>query len=67
MNTANCPLCGNPNQCAVAADPDATECWCGSVTFPEELLAKVPEKAVRQTCICQNCLEEYHKSINAAD
>lgn len=67
MNTAICPLCGESNQCAVAADPDATECWCGSVIFPEELLAKVPEDAVRKTCICQNCLEEYQKSIKAAD
>lgn len=67
MNTAICPLCGESNQCAVAADPDTTECWCGSVIFPEELLAKVPETAVRKTCICQNCLEEYQKSIKAAD
>jgi hypothetical protein len=67
MNTAICPLCGNPNHCAVAADPDATVCWCESVIFPEELLAKVPEDAVRKTCVCQNCLEEYQKSIKAAD
>jgi len=67
LDTATCPLCGEPNQCAVAADPNATECWCESVIFPEELLAKVPEDAVRKTCVCQNCLEEYQKSIYATE
>ena len=67
MDTAICPLCGNPNQCAVAADPNATECWCESVIFPEELLAKVPEDAVRKTCVCQKNIEDYQKSIQTAD
>ena len=40
---AVCPLCGKPNLCAVAADPDATECWCEAVEFPEELLAQIPD------------------------
>ena len=62
INTAICPLCGEPNLCAVAADPNATECWCESEIFPEELLAKVPDKAVRKTCICQNCLRDYQAS-----
>ncbi|MBT3190143.1 MAG: cysteine-rich CWC family protein [Anaerolineae bacterium] len=61
-NTAVCPLCGEPNQCAVAADPNATECWCESVIFPEELLEKVPKDAVRKTCICQKCLERFEES-----
>ena len=38
MDTAKCPLCGEPNQCAMAADADASECWCESVIFSEELL-----------------------------
>jgi hypothetical protein len=67
LNTALCPLCGGPNLCAMAADPNATECWCGSVEFPRELLAQIPEKTVRKTCVCQKCLEEYQESINAAD
>ncbi len=62
LNTAICPLCSQPNQCAVAADPNATECWCESVIFPEALLAQVPDKAVRKTCICQKCLEEFQES-----
>lgn len=67
LDTAQCPLCGNPNQCAVAADPSATECWCDLVVFPRELLAQIPGDAVRKNCVCQNCLEEYQESTNAAD
>ncbi len=64
-NTALCPLCNKPNQCAMAADPNAKECWCESVVFPEELLEQVPENAVRKTCICQNCLEEFQESAKS--
>jgi hypothetical protein len=56
---AVCPLCGKPNNCAVAANPDATECWCEQVEFPEELLAQIPEDAVRKTCVCQECLNRF--------
>ncbi len=62
IDTAKCPLCGKPNQCAVAADPAAIVCWCESVEFPRELLNQIPEKAVRKTCICKNCLDNYSDS-----
>jgi hypothetical protein len=61
-----CPLCGEPNQCALAADPAATECWCDTVVFPAELLAKIPGEAVRKTCVCQSCLEAYLASSKAS-
>jgi hypothetical protein len=67
LNIATCPLCGEPNQCAVAADPDATECWCESVVFPEELLAQIPDYAVRKTCVCQKCLIQFDESANVSD
>ena len=63
LSTSTCPLCGGPNQCAVAADPNATECWCEGEDFPEELLAQIPEEAVRKTCVCQSCLNAYKESI----
>ena len=59
INTAVCPLCGQPNDCAVVADPNATECWCEEVEFPQYLLDQVPDDAVRKTCICQSCLEKF--------
>lgn len=62
VDNAKCPLCGESNQCAVAADPNAIACWCESVTFPDELLAKMPADAVRKSCVCQKCLLEFQKS-----
>ena len=50
---------------AMAVDPNATDCWCESVIFPEELLAQIPENAVRKTCVCQECLEKYHASMES--
>ena len=65
LNIALCPLCDQPNRCAMAVDPNATDCWCESVIFPEELLAQIPENAVRKTCVCQECLEKYHASMES--
>ena len=62
IDTTICPLCGEPNQCAMMANPKATECWCESVIFPEELLAKVPKDAARKACICQACFEKFQES-----
>jgi hypothetical protein len=59
---ARCPLCGELNQCAMAADPEATECWCESEKFPHDLLERVPDSAARRACICRRCLEEHHKN-----
>ena len=59
INTSICPLCGEPNQCAMAADPDAEKCWCGDKEFPRELLVQIPQKTVRRTCVCAKCLENY--------
>jgi len=67
LDTSTCPLCGEPNQCALAADPNATECWCETVDFPEELLAQIPDKAVRKTCVCQTCLNKYQESISSTN
>lgn len=67
LNVARCPLCCEPNKCALAADPDAAECWCDGEEFPDELLAQIPENAIRRTCVCQNCLEKYRESTYVPD
>jgi hypothetical protein len=56
---AKCPLCSQPNHCAVAADPNATECWCEDLEFPQALLDQVPNNDQDQTCICRNCLDKF--------
>jgi hypothetical protein len=61
INTARCPLCGEPNQCAMAADPEAAECWCESEKFPQDLIARVPTNAVGRACICRSCVAAHHK------
>ena len=59
IDTAVCPLCGQPNNCAMAADPSATQCWCGDLKFPQELMDQVPENVIHQTCICRNCFDRF--------
>jgi hypothetical protein len=67
VEASKCPLCGGPNQCALAADPSATQCWCDTEKFPRELLAQIPAKAVGRTCICQKCLTRYRGVKEAID
>ncbi|TET97268.1 MAG: hypothetical protein E3J30_09440 [Anaerolineales bacterium] len=67
LDTARCPLCGGPNQCALAADPTATECWCDTLTIPRELLDQIPSDAVRKTCVCQKCLLRFKASASDTD
>ena len=67
LDIAICPLCGESNQCAMAADTDATACWCEGVVFPEALLAQIPTNAVRKTCVCQKCLTNFQESGEGAD
>lgn len=51
-----CPLCGGPNACAPALSGRLdTPCWCKSVTFSPELLARVPKAMRGLSCLCQNC------------
>ncbi|MEO5734713.1 MAG: cysteine-rich CWC family protein [Rubrivivax sp.] len=53
-----CPVCGEPNQCAgSAAGSTDPPCWCASVTFSPELLARVPPNMQRKACICRSCAE----------
>jgi hypothetical protein len=59
-----CPLCGELNRCARAADPDAKKCWCVPKTFPQNLLERVPEHAVRRACICERCLRDHPEASN---
>jgi hypothetical protein len=57
LDRAICPLCGQPNGCALAQPPGAsgTECWCARVRFDAGLLARVPAAAQGRACICQRC------------
>lgn len=59
---ARCPLCGGPNGCAMETKRRTGEpqppCWCVTAQFTEALLARVPESARNQACICAACVEQ---------
>ena len=50
-----CPLCGQPNQCAVAQGLPAEQCWCMTTQLSPAALARIPEEERRQRCICPAC------------
>ena len=65
MNTAaapaaaSCPLCGQPNRCAMERERETgvrqPACWCTQGRFDADLLARVPPEARRLACICPDC------------
>ena len=54
-----CPLCGEPNRCAMeagrASGTPPAPCWCTQVDFAPSLLARVPAEAQGRACICARC------------
>ncbi|HLF10221.1 MAG TPA: cysteine-rich CWC family protein [Gammaproteobacteria bacterium] len=55
LDRARCPLCGEPNACALAAG--STPCWCSSVAFPATVIAAVSDDAKNEACVCRACVE----------
>ncbi|KAB7579038.1 cysteine-rich CWC family protein [Verminephrobacter eiseniae] len=50
-----CPLCGQPNQCALASGQPARSCWCMARRLAPCALAALPEGLRGQVCICAAC------------
>lgn len=54
-----CPVCGGDNACAMAqAQADGTkpaDCWCAEVSFPPELLDRLPDSDRGKACVCASC------------
>ena len=54
-----CPLCGQPNQCALEIERTTGKkqaaCWCTQASFSADLLSRVPTKARDRACICARC------------
>jgi hypothetical protein len=50
-----CPLCGDVNECAIAAGKDAESCWCMAVTMSPDVLKAIPPEARNRVCICARC------------
>ncbi|ASQ90152.1 hypothetical protein CHL67_03700 [Prosthecochloris sp. GSB1] len=45
-----CPICGSSFECTLSR-----ECWCASVSLPEEVRDYLARRY--DTCVCRNCLE----------
>jgi len=60
LDPCRCPLCGQPNACAMAAPSVGAAapgpCWCTRVHFSADLLKQVSEAARNQACICAACV-----------
>ena len=52
---AACPLCGQPNQCAIVAGRPAHSCWCMTAAISAEALAAIPAADRGKACICPAC------------
>ena len=59
VDATRCPLCGQPNRCAMEVQRETGEaqppCWCTQVDFTRELLASVPGPQQNLACICSAC------------
>ncbi|HVU26581.1 MAG TPA: cysteine-rich CWC family protein [Verrucomicrobiae bacterium] len=67
IDAGRCPLCGNPNHCqlcTVAAYKGS--CWCAKVEIPDALLAQVPPDLQSKSCICRDCVTEFHRAKNSS-
>jgi hypothetical protein len=53
-----CPICGQPNECAIANGKPFTTCWCLSKQIPLALLKKA---GTADVCICESCVDAYHE------
>jgi prepilin-type N-terminal cleavage/methylation domain-containing protein/prepilin-type processing-associated H-X9-DG protein len=63
-NPERCPLCGGPNDCRMCSTTAGkSACWCAQVEIPDTLIARVPEPLRNRTCICRNCVENFHSKI----
>ena len=62
-----CPLCGGDNRCAMEVQKATGEpqppCWCVTETFSPDLLARLPEAAQDQACICASCLARFNTPV----
>ena len=66
LNASLCPLCGRPNACGAAAEGRFdVACWCTTVRFPPELLARVPAGSRGQACICRACVEAFDAALDS--
>lgn len=55
INPSHCPLCGQPNQCAISAGLPPNSCWCMQTPVSPDALERLPADARGKACICPAC------------
>ena len=50
-----CPLCDQPNRCAMVEDESISACWCTSIRLTEDMLETTPAKDRGVRCVCATC------------
>lgn len=63
MKDTICPICGEPNNCAIANGLNPEECWCMKVNFPKEIFDKIPKDKKNKACVCKKCLEKIKENL----
>ena len=54
-DATRCPLCGNANECAIAAGKSPETCWCMTATIAPSVLTSIPAEAQGKVCVCASC------------
>lgn len=56
-----CPLCGQPNQCAMEIERrtgiQQAACWCAAEKIPQALLDRIDAADVGLACVCATCVQ----------
>jgi hypothetical protein len=56
LQAPDCPACGGPNGCAVAAvGRFDVACWCSAVRIAPARLAMLPPEQRGVACLCRRC------------
>ncbi len=59
MSPEQCPLCGQPNRCAMELEKETGQaqppCWCTTMAFDNAVLDKIPADSRGVACICAAC------------
>jgi Cysteine-rich CWC len=58
-----CPLCGEDNQCAMAAGKPPETCWCMTTEISAAALEALPESERGVRCICPGCANDERKTV----
>ncbi|WP_096085108.1 cysteine-rich CWC family protein [Agaribacterium haliotis] len=76
LKPTRCPLCGNDNACNNAYNSNSTcnndkfyqsGCWCqdSSLTFPKDLIERLPKAEQGAACICINCVTSHLDGLSS--